>query len=144
LFIPHSPEQLALIQSLKRGQINVQAGQAIIHEGQSDALLYTLWAGWAFRFKTLTDGRRQILNFLLPGDFIGVQQKMSEALSHGVQALSHVQLCVFSRDALWELHRSQPAMGFNLTWLTAQSSQWSTTACCPSAGATQKSASPPC
>lgn len=120
LFIPHSPEQLALIQSLKRGHTNVQAGQTIIHEGQSDALLYTLWAGWAFRFKTLSDGRRQILNFLLPGDFIGVQQKMSEALSHGVQALSDVQLCVFSRDALWDLHRSQPAMGFNLTWLTAQ------------------------
>ena len=120
LFTPHSPAEVALIQSLKRGQIGVQAGQAIIHEGQSDAPLYTLWSGWAFRFKTLSDGRRQILNFLLPGDFIGVQQKMSDALSHGVEALSDGQLCVFSRDALWELHRNQPAMGFNLTWLTAQ------------------------
>lgn len=120
LFTPQSDAEVGLIESLKREQIVLPADRAVIHEGQSDAALYTLFSGWAFRFKTLSDGRRQILNFLLPGDFIGVQQKMSEALSHGVQALSHVQLCVFSRDALWELHRSQPAMGFNLTWLTAQ------------------------
>jgi CRP-like cAMP-binding protein len=30
-----------------------------------------------------------------------------------------VRLCVFDRDALWELHRSEPSMGFNITWLTA-------------------------
>jgi len=120
LFTPHSDAEVALIQSLKRAQVSLRAGQPIIHEGQSDAQLFTLWSGWAFRYKTLSDGRRQILNFLLPGDFIGVQQNMSEALSHGVQALSDVQLCVFSRDALWELHRAQPQMGFKLTWLTAQ------------------------
>ena len=120
LFTPHTPAEVALIQSLKRGQINLRAGQSVIHEGQTDAPLYTLWSGWAFRYKTLSDGRRQILNFLLPGDFIGAQQKMSDALTHGVQALSEVQLCVFSRDALWELHRTQPQMGFNITWLIAQ------------------------
>ncbi len=120
LFTPHSPDELKLIQSLRRGQVTVPGGQDIIHEGQSDALLYTLWAGWAFRYKTLSDGRRQILNFLLPGDFIGVQQKMSDALTHGVQALGDVQLCVFPRDALWHLHRAHPEMGFNVTWLTAQ------------------------
>jgi CRP-like cAMP-binding protein len=120
LFTAHSADEVSLIQSLKRGQIALRAGQTIIHEGQADAALYTLWSGWAFRYKTLADGRRQILNFLLPGDFIGLQQKMSEALTHGVQALSDVQLCVFARDALWELHRAEPHMGFNLTWLTAQ------------------------
>ena len=91
----------------------------IIHEGQSDAPLYTLLSGWAFRYKTLSDGRRQILNFLLPGDFIGVQQKMGDATAHGVQALTNVALCVFRRDALWELHRGEPALGFSVTWLTA-------------------------
>ncbi|MGY4828802.1 Crp/Fnr family transcriptional regulator [Sphaerotilaceae bacterium SBD11-9] len=120
LFVPHSPEQLTLIQSLKRSHIELSAGQTIIHEGHTHPQLYTLWSGWAFRYKTLADGRRQILNFLLPGDFIGVQQKMSDALTHGVLALSDVQLCVFTRDALWELHRAQPQMGFNITWLTAQ------------------------
>ena len=119
LFTPHTDDELALIESLKKEQVVFAADATIIHEGQTDAPLYTLLAGWAFRFKTLSDGRRQILNFLLPGDFIGVQQKMGDVTAHGVQALTDVALCVFRRDALWALHRSAPTLGFSVTWLTA-------------------------
>ena len=119
LFVDHAPNELALVQSLKQREKRVAAGETLIHEGQTDAPLYTLLDGWAFRFKTLSDGRRQILNFLLAGDFIGVQQKMGDAAAHGVIALTDAVFCVFQRDALWELHRQQPSMGFNITWLTA-------------------------
>ena len=120
LFVSAAGTELALVESIKHDQIAVPAERSIIHEGQSNAPLYTLFSGWAFRFKTLSDGRRQILNFLLPGDFIGVQQKMGDASPHGVQALTDVELCVFRRDALWELHRGAPTLGFAVTWLTAQ------------------------
>lgn len=119
LFLPHSDLELALVQSLKRSELRIGSEATLIHEGQTDAPLYTLLSGWAFRFKTLSDGRRQILSFLLAGDFIGVQQKMREASAHGVVTLTDAVLCVFQRDALWELHRRSPSMGFNITWLTA-------------------------
>ena len=119
LFLPHSTEELDLVQSLKRREVYVRAGETLIHEGQTDAPLYTLREGWAFRFKTLSDGRRQILTFLLAGDFIGVQQKMGDASAHGVITLTDAVFCVFQRDSLWELHRQSPSMGFNITWLTA-------------------------
>jgi CRP-like cAMP-binding protein len=119
LFIAQTDAENALIETLKRDQVVVLADRALIHEGQADAPLYTVLSGWAFRFKTLSDGRRQILNFLLPGDFIGVQQKMGDAAAHGVQTLTDTVLCVFQRDALWELHRSAPSLGFAVTWLTA-------------------------
>lgn len=119
LFVPYAPGDLELIQSLKKRMASVAAGESIIQEGQTDAPLFTLFSGWAFRFKTLSDGRRQILNFLLPGDFIGVQQKMTDASPHGVEALSDVNLCTFQRDALWALHRAAPSIGFDITWLAA-------------------------
>jgi CRP-like cAMP-binding protein len=119
LFLPHSEDELALVQFIKRRELALEAGETLIHEGQTDTRLFTLLEGWAYRFKTLSDGRRQILNFLLAGDFIGVQQKMSDAAAHGVVTLTAARFCVFDRDALWELHRSQPSMGFNVTWLTA-------------------------
>ncbi len=119
LFMPHSKEELALVQSIKRREHRLEAGATLIHEGQVDAPLFTLLHGWAFRFKTLSDGRRQILNFLLAGDFIGVQQKMGDGAAHGVVTLTDSVFCVFQRDALWALHREQPSMGFNVTWLTA-------------------------
>lgn len=119
LFQSPTDEELDLVQSLKRREHRLAAGETLIHEGQTDAPLYTLLEGWAFRYKTLSDGRRQILSFLLPGDFIGVQQKMGDAAAHGVVSLTDAAFCVFHRDALWELHRRSPTMGFNITWLTA-------------------------
>lgn len=119
LFLAHGEQELALVQSLKRREIRMGAGETLIHEGQTDAPLFTLLNGWAFRFKTLSDGRRQILSFLLAGDFIGVQQKMGDAAAHGVVTLTDAVFCVFQRDSLWELHRQSPSMGFNITWLTA-------------------------
>ena len=117
----HEPEghELELVQSLKRRERRLAAGESLIHEGQTDAPLYTLMQGWAFRYKTLSDGRRQILSFLLAGDFIGVQQKMADAAAHGVETLTDAVFCVFQRDSLWELHQRSPKMGFNITWLTA-------------------------
>jgi CRP-like cAMP-binding protein len=119
LFLSHSAEEIDLVQSLKRREVHVRAGEMLIQEGQKDSPLFTLLDGWAFRFKTLSDGRRQILNFLLSGDFIGVQQKMGDVAAHGVETLTDAVFCVFQRDSLWELHRQSPSMGFNITWLTA-------------------------
>ena len=119
LFLGPSAEELTLVQSLKQREFRLGAGETLIHEGQTDAPLYTLHSGWAFRYKTLSDGRRQILSFLLAGDFIGVQQKMGAASAHGVLTLTDAMFCVFRRDSLWELHRQSPSMGFNITWLTA-------------------------
>ncbi len=119
LFQEHSVEELKLVQSLKLREIRLGAGKALIHENQVDTALYTLYSGWAFRFKTLSNGRRQILNFLLAGDFVGVQQKMDDAAAHGVSTLTDTVFCVFKRNSLWELHRQSPSMGFNITWLTA-------------------------
>jgi len=119
LFEEPTGEELELVQSLERREHRLAGGETLIHEGQTDAPLYTLPEGWVFRYKTLSDGRRQILSFLLPGDFIGVQQKMTDAAAHGVDTLTDAVFCAFQRDSLWELHRRSPTMGFNITWLTA-------------------------
>ncbi len=67
LFKPVTAEELNSINQIKRDHLLVHAGDEIIRAGDKAPELYTLYSGWAFRFKTLPDGRRQILNFLLPG-----------------------------------------------------------------------------
>jgi CRP-like cAMP-binding protein len=91
------------------------------HEQRPSGKLYTLYSGWAFRYKTLSDGRRQILNFLLPGDLIGLQQEFSEgAAMHGIEALTAIRLCVFPREGLELLFRRYPHLGYDITWLAAR------------------------
>ena len=88
--------------------------------GQGSAELYTLYAGWAFRFKDLPDGRRQILNFLLPGDLLGLQAAMFDAAQHGIEALTDVELCLLPRHKIWNLFGQMPELAFDVTWLGAR------------------------
>lgn len=115
----HSKEQSQILESLKRDERFVEAGATVIREHDESPPLFTLLSGWAFRYKTLPDARRQILGVLLPGDLIGVQQHMDEASAHGVEALSALTLCRFERDALWRLHRDDAVLSFTVTWLVA-------------------------
>ena len=118
VFRANSDAEIAFIQSFKRRHVRLDAGQLIVREADQ-ANLYTLYSGWAFRFKTLSDGRRQILNFLLPGDLIGLQDQVAEASPHGVQAVTEVELCQFARDGLWDLFRNFPSLGYDVTWLAS-------------------------
>lgn len=115
-----SAQELAFIEKFRSGAAVVSAGSSIISEQDPNGKLFTLYAGWAFRYKTLSDGRRQILNFLLPGDFIGLQQEFADGASHGVEALTDVALCVFPRDGLWDMFRQFPGLGYDVTWLAAR------------------------
>src|ERR1700740_2707016 len=117
LFKPVEAEELSTINEIKRDHIAVAAGTEIIRAGDDSAELYTLYAGWAFRFKTLPDGRRQILNFLLPGDLVGLQAAMFDAALHGIEALTEVQLCVLPRRQVLVLFGKMPAIAFDVTWL---------------------------
>src|SRR5688572_23151404 len=119
-FRAFSADELAFVSRFKRGELVCETGATILSEGAHSAQLYTLLSGWAFRFKTLPDGRRQILNYCLPGDLVGLQGSVIGAMEHSVEALSPVVLCVFQRDALGELFEKQPGLSFDVTWLAAR------------------------
>jgi CRP-like cAMP-binding protein len=120
LFRPVSENELAVINDIKRDHLAVPAGTKIIRAGQDSPELYTLYSGWAFRFKTLPDGRRQILNFLLPGDLLGLQAAMFDAAQHGIEALTDVELCLLPRHKIWHLFGQMPELAFDVAWLGAR------------------------
>ena len=120
VFTAVTPAELAFIDRMRSGTHAVQAGGTLIAEHHPNGRLYTLYAGWAFRYKTLSDGRRQILNFLLPGDLIGLQQEFGDTAMHGVDALTDCNFCVFQADSLWTLFHAHPRLGYDVTWLAAR------------------------
>ena len=116
-FKPISDMELAFINEMKRDHLVYPAGTEIIAAGADQAELYTLYAGWAIRCKTLQDGRRQILNIILPGDLIGLQGAMFEAAAYSVEAITEVQLCLLPRRKVWSLFENMPELAFDVTWL---------------------------
>ena len=118
-FTQVSATDLTWIETFRSGTRAVPAGQSVFAEQSKISQLFTVYSGWAFRYKTLADGSRQILNFLLAGDLVGLQAEFANKATHGVEALTDVQLCVFPQDGLWSLFQSQPQLGYDITWLSA-------------------------
>jgi CRP-like cAMP-binding protein len=119
-FKAKTPEEVAFIDRMKVAHILVRAGAEIIYPGQEDAELFTLFSGWAFRHKSLADDRRQILNFLLPGDIVGLQASLLDASEHGIEALTDVELCVFPRRRVWTIFESAPQLAYEVSWMGAR------------------------
>lgn len=120
IFRCNTEEEIAFIASMRLDQVEAKAGQTIVEEGAPTSPLYSLFSGWAFRYKTLSDDRRQVLNFLVPGDVIGFQANMLGEAVHGVEALTDVTLCRHSRSKIWPLYQNHPELAFDTTWLTAK------------------------
>jgi CRP-like cAMP-binding protein len=57
------------------------------------------------------------LNFLLPGDLLGLQAAMFDAALHGIEALTAVELCVLPRRKVWDLFGGMPGLAFDIAWL---------------------------
>jgi CRP-like cAMP-binding protein len=117
IFRPITDNELGVIADMKREHLELKAGSEIIHAGDDCAELYTLYSGWAIRFKTLPDGRRQILNIHLPGDLLGLQAAMFESARYGIEALTDVELCMLPRRKVWGLFEQMPELAFDVAWL---------------------------
>ena len=119
--LPHfrefSGDELDFVSRFKKGELAADAGATILVEGANSAHLFTVLSGWGFRYKTLEDGRRQIL---MPGDLIGLQGTIMDEMQHSVEALSPVSLCVFERDKLMTLYNKHASLAFDITWIAAQ------------------------
>jgi CRP-like cAMP-binding protein len=119
-FREFSGDELDFVSRFKKGELAADAGATILVEGANSAHLFTVLSGWGFRYKSLEDGRRQILNYIMPGDLIGLQGTIMGEMQHSVEALSPVSLCVFERDKLMTLYNKHSSLAFDITWIAAQ------------------------
>jgi CRP-like cAMP-binding protein len=120
VFRDFTSEELAYVSQFKRGELSVDRGATVLVEGSHSAHLYTVLTGWGFRYKLLPDGRRQILNYVMPGDLVGLQGSVIGEMQHSVEALSPMLLCVFEREQLLDLYRSHPGLAYDITWLASR------------------------
>jgi CRP/FNR family transcriptional regulator len=67
----------------------------------------------------LPDGRRQIVNYVMPGDLVGLQGSLLGEMQHSVEALSPMTLCIFERGELMSLYREHPTLAYDVTWLAS-------------------------
>ena len=83
-------------------------GRTIFSEGALADSVFGLSQGIVRLYKLLPDGRRHVLAFSLPGDFLGMP--LAECHNFSADAIGEVTLCRFSREELTKFIQSSPNM----------------------------------
>ena len=92
----------------------------IVRRGDRAETAFAVTDGWAARTISLADGRRQIVNFMLPGDLFDLQVVAGQSTDHTVQALTKVSIATVSRDALMKVVNSATALSGALWWASVR------------------------
>ncbi|WP_340119768.1 Crp/Fnr family transcriptional regulator [Pelagibius sp. 7325] len=111
-----SNAEIDCLEAMQKRVKAVPEGTEFVHDGEPYGYSYIVKQGWAIRFKTLSDGRRQILNFVLPGDFIGLFSPLFEVADHSVAALTDLELHPVEPAFLVDLFGNCPRLGAAVAW----------------------------
>ncbi|NSX54007.1 Crp/Fnr family transcriptional regulator [Parasulfitobacter algicola] len=118
-FVEFNRNDLSFMQKFKSGELTIDPKTPLLMEGSNSPQLFTSLRGMGLRYKTLEDGQRQVINFVFPGDFIGMQAAVMGEMCHSVEATTSMTLCVFNRSEFWNFFKENPERAFDLTWLSA-------------------------
>ena len=82
----------------------------LIREGDQPGSVFVILEGWAFRYKVLPSGRRQVMAFLMPGDACDLHIGLLAEMDHSIQTATDVQVARISRKIIDELMAIYPGI----------------------------------
>jgi CRP-like cAMP-binding protein len=98
----------------------VKRRSELIIEGYEYRKLCIVEDGYAARYKLLRNGRRQVINVVLPGDVIGIPGSFLQKAHYSVVAISDLRLQVCSIMDFINLCYRRPQFALALSWLAIQ------------------------
>jgi CRP-like cAMP-binding protein len=119
-FVPLSAAEIDLLEALCAREERFRAGANIFEEGDAPRSAFVLTRGMACRYRLLPDGRRQILAFLMPGDFSELHVFLLKATDHSVAAIMATRIAAIERESVVDIVANHPRLGAALWWCAMQ------------------------
>lgn len=111
---------LYVTKRFKATERTVKAGADLFRFGDTGEAIYSLVDGWVALYNLLEDGRRQILQFALPGTILAFAPVRRAVMSYSALALTDAVVCVIPHEKLGRVSREYPEFGMQLAGLIAQ------------------------
>ncbi len=119
-FVALSDPELSVLASLHKRRRTFVAGRDLVHQGQSDQAAYILASGWACSYKILEDGQRQIVDFQIPGDFLGLRSVLLNVSDHSIEPVTDIEVTeVFVTDLL-DAFAQSPRLSTAVLWAASR------------------------
>ena len=91
-YVSNAEEVCEALRDLKPREADISPDEDIIRMGDTTGRVFIIRDGWAIRYRTLEDGRRQIVNFMLPGDIFDLQALSGLEADHTVTAVTRTRI----------------------------------------------------
>lgn len=91
------------VQSLPVRIHNLSARQDIVRDGDQPTHCCLILDGWACRYKLLSQGKRQILSFHIPGDIPDLQSLHIHTMDHSLATLTKAIVAFIPHESLRDL-----------------------------------------
>jgi CRP-like cAMP-binding protein len=102
------------------GELTIRRRRDLIMDGYEYRKLCFVADGYAVRYKLLRNGKRQILNVVLPGDIIGLPGSFYERAVYSVITTTDLRMHVCSLDSYVQLSYRRPKFALALAWVAVQ------------------------
>ncbi len=117
-FVPLNDTEREALRHLARKARRFPRGTDLIGEGDKPVSVFLLLEGWAYRYKSMVDGGRQIMAYLLPGDLCDVQIFLFEEMDHSIGLLSDALVAKIPAAEMLDLMDRFPRIERALMWAT--------------------------
>ena len=114
-FAPLSEADRHLLDAVIREARDVGSRGDLIREGDAPGDVRLILAGFACRYKRLAGGKRQIMAYLVPGDFCDLHVFILKAMDHTIATLSPCRVVDIPRARILEM-TERPALARALWW----------------------------
>ena len=104
-----------LLDEVARDTKAVHARTDLIREGDSPADVYLILEGFACRYEITSEGQRQIMAYLVPGDFCDLHVFVLKQMDHSIGTLSPCKVVKIPRERILQMLK-QPTLSLAL-WL---------------------------
>ncbi|WP_300376902.1 Crp/Fnr family transcriptional regulator [Henriciella sp.] len=109
-----------LFDELERQDNVFRAGEDIIQAGEKANEVFILQSGWAIRYRLLEDGRRQIVNFMLPGDVFDLQALADLQADHSVTAITECHVAIIPSNPFIAMLQGSGRLASAFWWSAVQ------------------------
>ena len=119
-FVAFSDAELFVVEGLHKRRRTFVAGRDLVHQGQSDQAAYILISGWAYSYKLLADGQRQIIDFQILGDFLGLRSVALHISDQNIEPVTDIEVTEVHVSDLLDVFSKTPRLATAVFWAASR------------------------
>lgn len=119
-FVALTAVELSVLETLHKRRRTFVAGRDLVYQGQSEQAAYILASGWACSYKLLPDGQRQIVDFQIPGDFLGLRSVLLHISDHSIEPVTDIEVTEVLATDLLEAFARTPRLAAAVLWAASR------------------------